>query len=193
MFGKLVTASACLLALLALAAAQDTHFCNDGWDLYTTTWHDQTHHSCFYFGTNFEKVSHDTAKLLCNGMGAFLAEVPYGPHLNSWIVQKLLEKNNLLDAEGKPDTRRPHFETQYWLGARDFGHHNEHVPGEWMWEHRNTTVQWFDWADNEPNNFHGQSCLTYLLEESIFGFRDFKWNDWDCNEVADFICEVVID
>ena len=21
---------------------------------------------------------------------------------------------------------------------------------------RNTTVEWFDWADDEPNNFHGQ-------------------------------------
>ena len=25
-------------------------------------------------------------------MGGFMAEVPYGPHLNNWIVNKLLDK-----------------------------------------------------------------------------------------------------
>ena len=61
------------------------------------------------------------------------------------------------------DTKRPDYGTQYWLGARDFGYHDEHVPGTWLWEHRNTTVQWFDWGEDEPNNFRGQvrrmSCM----------------------------------
>jgi len=176
--------------LVTIAVAQDTNFCNDGWDLYTVEWQGQSHHSCFWFGTRFEQVSHDNAKALCNSMGAFLAEVPYGPHLNSWINQKLLEK---LELKSQGSLRRPHFETQYWLGARDFGHHNDHIPGTWMWEHRNTSVQWFDWGDNEPNNFNGQNCLTYLLYKDLFGFSYFKWNDWDCDQPADFICEIVID
>nr|ALS04672.1 perlucin 5-like protein [Pseudodiaptomus poplesia] len=130
------------------------------------------------------------AKLLCEIHGAFLAEVPYGPHLNSWIVGKLLEKTTKWGEKGE---RRPHFETQYWLGARGFGHHNDHMPGTWMWEHRNTTVDWFDWGNDEPNNFNGQNCLTYLLYQDIVGFRNFHWNDWECTEAAHFICEKIID
>ena len=38
----------------------------------------------------------------------------------------------------KPEigVKAPQFDHQYWLGARDFGHHSEHVPGTWVWEHR---------------------------------------------------------
>ena len=42
------------------------------------------------------------------------------------------------------------------------GPHDEHTPGKWIWEHSNTTVDWFDWAPGEPNNYHKQQCLTYL-------------------------------
>ncbi|XP_023331642.1 perlucin-like protein [Eurytemora carolleeae] len=177
--------------LLGLTLAQDTHFCNDGWELYTSSWAGEEHHSCFWFGERREQVTHDSAKLLCNAMGGFMAEVPYGPHLNNWIVNKLLEKYE--KAVQEADTRRPDYGVQYWLGARDFGHHNDHLPGTWMWEHRNTSIEWFDWGDNEPNNFNGQNCLSYLHYESIFGFSEFKWNDWDCDAPADFICEIILD
>merc|ERR1719508_645688 len=125
-------------------------------------------------------MSWKIANLACNAMGAYLAEVPYGPSLNHWIVDKLLAK-------------APNYGVQYWLGARDHGHHDAHRPGDWIWENRNTSVQWFDWGEGEPNNWNGQNCLTYLLYENIFGYKDFKWNDWDCDVAADFICEKVID
>merc|ERR1711976_191975 len=182
--------SAALLSTAVLA--QDTHYCNDGWELYTTEWHGKEHHSCFWFGNEYEKVSHDNAKLICEAMGGFLAEVPFGPRLNYWIVGKLLEKNDKFNEEN-PGLARPHFESQYWLGARDFGHHSEHVPGTWVWEHRNSTVEWFDWGEDEPNNFRGQNCLTYLMYEDWFGFKNYHWNDWDCDEAADFICEIILD
>merc|ERR1719204_2853172 len=124
---------ASLLLIASLAAAQDTTYCNDGWELYTNTWQGQEHHSCFWFGTNYEKVSHDTAKTLCAAMGGFMAEVPYGPHLNNWLVNKLIErstKNNLptLKAAGEGGLGAPVFENQFWLGARDFGHHTTTCP-----------------------------------------------------------------
>ena len=28
----------------------------------------------------------------------------------------------------------PDPEYQYWLGARDFRFHNDHVPGDWHWD-----------------------------------------------------------
>merc|ERR1711860_59079 len=159
--------SACFLAALA----QDTNFCNDDWDLYTLSTETGDHHLCFLFGQEREQV-------------------PYGPVLNSWITEKLLEK---ISRSGTPEERRPQYGTQYWLGARDFGFHNEHVPGTWMWETRNTTVNWFDWGDGEPNNFNGQNCLTYLLYTDLFGVSRFHWNDWDCEAAADYICEKRID
>ena len=40
--------------------------------------------------------------------------------------------------------------------------HDEHNPGEWIWEYSNTTVEWFDWAPGEPNDYHRQQCMTFL-------------------------------
>jgi len=172
--------------------AQDTSYCEDGWDLFTSP--NSEHHACFLFGSEREQVSHDNAKLLCEARGGFLAEVNYGPVINDWITDKLREKTGLDVAEdGDQEVRRPDFGTQYWLGARDFGYHSEHVPGTWIWETRNETVTWFDWGEDEPNNFNGQNCLTYLLYTDIFGNSRFHWNDWDCDEPADFICEKLID
>ena len=37
-------------------------------------------------------MSHATAKLVCEALGGFLAEVPYGPQLNHWIVLQLLDR-----------------------------------------------------------------------------------------------------
>merc|ERR1712203_597783 len=113
-----------LLLLAASALAQDTHVCNDGWDLYSITWQGVEHHSCFYFGGTDEKVSYPIAKLVCEGLGGFMAEVPWGPNLNHWIVDKLLE----YDGNPGKDTRVP-MGDQYWLGGKDHDRHNEHHLG----------------------------------------------------------------
>jgi len=192
---KMLRQLAVSVLLFSSVLAQDTHYCNDGWELYTTEWHGQEHHSCFWFGQNNEKVTHDVAKLICEGMGGFMAEIPYGPHLNYWIVGKLLEKNKFITkVDSEVGAGAPNYDIQYWLGATDLSYHNIHHPGNWVWEHRNTTVQWFDWADGEPNNFHhGENCLTMLYYEDWFGFRNFHWNDEKCDHVMDFICEQIID
>merc|ERR1712183_530824 len=105
------------LVLVSSVLAQDSHYCNDGWDLYTTEWDGQEHHSCFWFGQNDEKVTHDVAKLICEGMGGFMAEIPYGPHLNYWIVGKLLEKNKFITkVDTDNETKAPNYDVQYWLG-----------------------------------------------------------------------------
>merc|ERR1711922_128661 len=86
-----------ILAVLVFAAAvvvaQDTNYCSDGWDLFTVEApNGETHHLCFLFGQENEQMSHDNAKLICEARGGFLAEVPFGPLLNTWITDKLLEK-----------------------------------------------------------------------------------------------------
>merc|ERR1711922_134303 len=47
------------------------------------------------------------------------------------------------------------------------------------------------WGNNEPNDFHGQNCMTYMeYRNPIFqNYRDYFWNDSDCNsDVAHYIC-----
>ncbi len=47
-----------------------THFCNDGWDLYETEWHGTKHHTCFWFGNEYERVSY----LIPIGKQTFIAQ-----------------------------------------------------------------------------------------------------------------------
>merc|ERR1712156_297965 len=47
----------------------------------------------------------------------------------------------------------------------------------------------YDWMRNEPNDWHGQNCLTFLKWGDPVGFGIYHWNDWDCNQLARFICE----
>ena len=84
-------------------------YCADGWDLYTYTFEGVEHHSCFWFGNPDEQVyyidiiepfvintivqvSYSNAKGVCESMNGFLPEIPNGPNLNHWIVEKLLQK-----------------------------------------------------------------------------------------------------
>merc|ERR1719242_2297408 len=90
----------------------------------------------------------------------WLAEMEDGPDDNYFIVSKLIEKHNKKrQGEGLTGLAGPHFEDQWWIGAKSYTKHDEHRPGEWIWEHLNTSITWFDWAPNEPNDYHRQQCL----------------------------------
>jgi len=160
------------------------NYCPDGWDLYTYSFDGADHHSCFWFGNPDEKVSYSTAQHICDSMSGYLPEVPHGPNLNHWLVEKLLHKHNKLTSEGRG--RAPVQETQYWMGATK-------VSGDWVWESTGTEIQWYDWGAGEPSNNYGETCLTYMLYRTLFGFEDFKWNDHSCDLSADFICERRVD
>merc|ERR1712024_387827 len=72
---------------------------------------------------------------------------------------------------------------QFWLGAYTEDRHDEHQPGNWTWTHKNAPVEWFDWAEGQPNNIHGQNCLV-MQEVHYFLFplfRDYFWNDFSCD------------
>merc|ERR1711994_1197312 len=89
--------------------------------------------------------------------------------------------------EGKPDG--PHWEDQWWIGARSYTKHDEHNIGEWVWEHSNTTVTWFDWAPDQPNDWHRQQCMTFMRYDYGPDLW-YQWNDNDCNDQADYICQM---
>jgi len=177
---------AILLTVVAVALAQDTHFCPDNWELHKPEGKDTC--SCFYFAGRDVRVNHADATSLCNIRGGWLAQIEDAPEENYWVVGKLIEK---MTEEGKlveGELDGPHWEDQWWIGAKSYTKHNDHNPGEWIWEATNTTVEWFDWAEGEPNDYHRQQCMSYL-RYTYFGNPTFQWNDWDCNTVADYICE----
>jgi hypothetical protein len=106
---------------------------------------------------------------------------------NYWIVEQLMKRLPDNEAAGE-ELQGPHYDDQWWIGAKSYTKHDTHNPGEWVWEKLNTTVTWFDWAPGEPNDYHRQQCLAYLRYD-YFGNPTYNWNDWDCNTVADYVCE----
>jgi len=142
------------------------------------------------FASNYAKATHDDAALLCKGHDGWLAEMEDGPDDNYFIVSKLIEKHNKKrQVEGLTGLAGPHFEDQWWIGAKSYTKHDEHRPGEWIWEHLNTSITWFDWAPNEPNDYHRQQCLAFLRYDYDAFYWTYEWNDWECHDVADYICQ----
>jgi len=181
-----------LILLVAIAAtlAQDTHFCPDGWELHRPEGEDEC--KCFYFAPYGVKVNHADATSLCNARGGWLAEPDDGAGDNYWIVEQLLKRLPDYKNSVTEELSGPVWDDEWWIGAKSYTKHNEHNPGEWRWEKLNTTVEWFDWAPGQPNDYHRQQCMAYL-QYDYFGNPAYQWNDLDCNTVADYICEKLCD
>merc|ERR1712110_608945 len=103
----------------------------------------------------------DDASVLCSFHQASVAELD-GPAINYWLKGELLSITDVGQF------------TQFWLGAYTNERHSEHHPGEWFWPTANKTVEWFDWAEGQPNNLQGQDCLamTEFHNPFIPVFRD---------------------
>merc|ERR1711981_575682 len=166
------------LLLAGVAFAQETHHCPDGWHLYEVTYHGQTYVHCFLIGDEY--VTKATSDIICRSHGGWTAE-PYYPGINNYL------KNMLFDNE--PNAQQGN---QWWIGATTKEQHSEHHPGTWWWPNHNSTVEWFDWGEGEPNNsHHSENCVSFFeWRDPIFPiFRDFTWNDKDCASVARYLCE----
>merc|ERR1719412_2314192 len=154
-----------LTVLVAGAMAQDTYNCPDGWDKQEDS----------------DAVTKADATILCNAhAGAWVAEIDR-PGINYWLKDKLLTTTEVGEY------------AQFWLGGHTEERHSEGSPGNWMWEHMNTTIDWFDWADGQPNNYHGQNCLVMReYHDPFFPWaRDYFWNDYDCGYTAHYLCQNV--
>merc|ERR1712203_1050953 len=112
---------------LGLAAGQDAYSCPDGWE----KGEDRSGCRCFLIGES-EAVMRSTADLICAGhSGSWVAELDH-PGINYWLKARLLE------------AIPPGQYAAFWLGGRATGRHSEHQPGEWRWDHMNTTIEWFE-------------------------------------------------
>merc|ERR1711892_794541 len=155
--------------------AQDTYNCPDGWMLEE----DRSGCRCFMLSKG-ESVTRDDADILCAFHEAWVAELDH-PGINYWLKSQLLA------------ITEPGDWNQFWLGAKTTGRHDaNHNNGEWLWQHRNVTVDWFDWGNGQPNDWHNENCLVLReYHNPIFpNRRDYYWNDYFCDDAsAHYICE----
>merc|ERR1712000_135996 len=171
-----------LSAIFSLAIAQETHHCPDAWIVneYGAVM------TCILPAEDHEKVTKGDAELICEGHDGWLVEVDENTSegKNHWL-RHLLE--DLVEHE--EGWHGHNYDDQWWIGATVQGEHGDHNWGNWVWDHSNTSVDWYDWLEGEPNDWHGQNCLTYLFEHHEHGWGSYGWNDWDCHQVARYICE----
>merc|ERR1712212_365796 len=171
-----------LLLLSAAVLAQDTHYCPDGWHISDIGGEVE----CILLSGLDERVTKADAAVICEFHEGWLVDMDEG---------RGPQKNNLLkslinDADpGSPGFPGNQYGDQWWIGATVHGPHGDHQYGNWTWDHNGAEISWFDWMKNEPNDWHGQNCLTFLKDQDIFGFGVLHWNDWDCSQTARFICE----
>merc|ERR1711935_386293 len=160
--GKMSPFCPLLLALVALTGAQDTFHCPDGW-----LWHEHNGGGRCYLFSN-EAVTKSDADILCAFHGGYLAEVD-APGINYWIKSVLIERT--LDTEGRahPDDQ------QFWIGSVTEDHHDDHVNGNWRWQHSNVSVQWFDWGQNEPNDYHTVFTTIAQISNCMHVESMFTW------------------
>merc|ERR1712141_278753 len=186
---KMKLSFALLATLVACTLAQDTHYCPDNWELHKWDNHGEEECKCFLFADAYVKVTHADATTLCNARGGWLAEPDAGPEDNYFIVNQLLARRSEKAEKFGEELEGPHWDDEWWIGAKSYTKHNDHAPGDWIWETLNTTVEWFDWAEGQPNDYHRQQCMSYV-RWSYFGEDTYQWNDLDCEtNVADYICQ----
>jgi len=187
-----------LVLLVANSLAQDTYKCPDGWEKHEPEGGNEC--KCFLFGEQYASVNHDDAAYLCQGHDAWLAELEDGADDNYWVVNKLWHLHNQFrkfeSVPSKENNLGDHtdYGDQFWIGARSYTKHDVHNPGAWIWENLNTSVTWFNWEDGQPNDWHRQQCMTFVRHDFTNGNGDvvdftYNWNDQDCNDQADYICE----
>merc|ERR1712189_100922 len=139
---------------------------------------DRTGCRCFMLSPG-EMVTKNDADVLCALHQGWVAEL-YHPGINYWLKSRLL------------DTTQVGEYAQFWLGATCDGRHDpDHNQGHWTWPHMNQDVQFFDWADGEPNDYYKERCLVmHEYHDPFFPWaRDYFWNDFSCDEAAHYICE----
>lgn len=70
-------------------------------------------------------------------------------------------------------------DSNIWIGANDI--ENE---GRWIWSSDNTTVHYFPWRSDQPDNFHSEEHCAH-----IFSDKEGGWNDLHCSGRLFFTCE----
>jgi len=173
-----------LLTLLAVTAwAQDTHYCPDGWHVSDIDGKIE----CILLSDIDERVTNEDAAIICAYHEGWLVDMDegHGPDKNR-LLKRLISD---AEGQGRPGWPGMQYLDQWWIGATVNGPHGDHQWGNWTWDHTGTSIEWYDWMRNEPNDWRQQNCLTFLKDQDIFGYGVHHWNDWGCDQLARYICE----
>merc|ERR1712018_41539 len=129
-----------ILLSLAISYSLAEQTCLQGWrmhKMHTGDGPERCH--CYYFADENSYVNHADAQAICTGRGGWLVEVDDTDwhHVdNGWIVDTLLDiyysdpnnpKRPLLEGN-QADLDGPHYEDQWWIGARSYTGHSENIP-----------------------------------------------------------------
>lgn len=68
-----------------------------------------------------------------------------------------------------------------WTSGNDM-----HTEGQFVWDHWNTTIGFFNWSPNNPSKKFPNQAQT---RDCIDLYRDGTWNDRRCSYLNQFICE----
>merc|ERR1712018_751448 len=118
-----------LFASVATTLAANT--CLQGWDIHEHHTGDTSVCHCYFFANEQTRVNHFDATNICKGKGGWLTEIEDSDwtHVdNQWIVDTLMEKYNAksnIEKSSKQDLDGPHYEDQWWIGARSYTGHSE--------------------------------------------------------------------
>merc|ERR1711963_658866 len=138
---KMKTLFLILSLTIAYSLAEQT--CYQGWrmhKMHTGDGPERCH--CYYFADEDTRVNHADAQAICKGKGGWLTEIDDTDwhHVdNGWIVDTLLDIYYSKSDVPQNPLEGPHYEDQWWIGARSYTGHSEEHPGEWIWEHAITT------------------------------------------------------
>lgn len=119
--------------------------------------------SCYFFGTS--TLTWTEAKNVCKFQGAYLVE-----H-NS--LEEVYHLTKVLTSSGKWTQT-----LEYWTGGTDIL-----KEGNWKWSYSGTTVNFYHWHPNQPDNHGNEDCMTSQPN------ADGLWNDLSCDHHQRYVCE----
>ncbi|XP_062572798.1 perlucin-like protein [Saccostrea cucullata] len=131
--------------------------CNHGWLYYSD--------NCYLVSQ--EQMSWHEAKLQCESNGAFLADINSAEE-NTWITDKIIDNQTWSDITH-----------HVWIGANDIG-----KEGIFILSEMNSTLNFTNWNQEEPNDDSGEDCVASIQERGL-------WNDLPCSLKCSSICKKI--
>merc|ERR1712076_350873 len=113
-----------LLALAAVASAQDTHHCPDGW--HVSEIGDEI--ECILLSGLEERLTKADAAIICAFHEGWLVDMDegHGPQKNNLLKELIADA-----APGEPGWPGMQYGDQWWIGAEVQGPHSDHNWGNW--------------------------------------------------------------
>ncbi|XP_070537351.1 macrophage mannose receptor 1-like [Ptychodera flava] len=129
-----------------------------------TSWLNYGDNTCYFFSTALSVGTETWAesRKYCRSVGGELLSL-HDANETSWIISRL-----------KLESRR-----SWWIGLREYGFDENY---EWS---DGTPLDYENWQQNEPNDYHGEEQCVHILGSS----DNATWNDNHCAVKFSFICK----